>query len=469
MRTRGLTLLPLFSVLLLGCAHLPRGNVSARPEHQTLIMMLDGVPFDLIDEMKKEGYFTSYQAPSKVISTFPSTTSSALGGMFRSLGIRRSPGYDRKFLSYQTGKVEGLIIDPKDTRLPPFWKEFDYGRKTIWQKSMIYLFPGVASRRDLERIRTMVFSLPDREHYVTYIGGTDGFAHVLGRRRLKRFLIFMDRQLDRLRQDYQKAFGRELQIALFSDHGFHFVKPQGVSLSSLALRLRRAGLNLASDINRPHHVVSIEWGNISGANFHVHEPYVSTVARILAGLEGVDIVAFRTGPEVFVLAGEGEARIVRQQNSWGYRPVRGDPLRYADVLDSLRSRGRLNSRGLAADKDWFEATKDHQYPDALFRIYDALFSLVDNPAPILMSTKEDYEYGDFRTRLGSWLRGRLKGTHGGLFQNASAAFAMTTDPAVHLPQTLRYTELLPSLLGPRRGRSHRRTILGKTFQLGAAN
>lgn len=442
-------LIVVIAALLLGssCAHIPSAPESERPPRQTLLIALDGVPYSVIKELKDEGHFAAFQTPSKVISTFPSTTTAAFGGMFRPLGARKPLGYDRKFFSNEKKEIQGFILGGHDKRLSDHWRFFDYHRQTPFEKTLIYLTPGFSGRLDLEKTKRLVWEKPDRRNYLVYIGGTDGMGHVLGRRRLKRWLIFMDRTLEKLRRDYEKRFDRRLEIVLFADHGFHFRKPRGVPKASLAYRLRKVGLNFSNNLKKENRVVSIEWGNISGANFHLREKHVPKVAEILAGLEGVDVVTYREGNKIILLSSKNsrdKAEIYFEESGgrFKYLPAEGDPLEYRSVIESLRRKGKADRRGFVAAQDWLEETKDHHYPDALYRIRDALFSLVENPASILVSTKEDYEYGDFRTRVGSWLRGRLKGTHGGLFQEASAAFVMTTDPFVKLPPALRYDQVM---------------------------
>jgi hypothetical protein len=135
--------------------------------------------------------------------------------------------------------------------------------------------------------------------------------------------------------------------------------------------------------------------------------------------------------------------------------VDGDPLDYEGVVAALRKKGKMDSRGYAASENWFEATKDHRYPDALYRMHDGFFTLVENPAPILFSTEENYEYGDVLTRIGAWFHGGLKGTHGGLFQEASAAFVMTTDPKIRMPSVLRYDQVMTYIVPEDLKRAHR--------------
>ncbi len=431
-----------------GCAHVSR-RVSSAPE-RTLLIALDGVPFDLVSELKGEGRFSGFQDPSRVISPFPSTSHCGFGGLFRPLGAEKPQGYDREYYSYEEDKIVSFVSSINPKRPKDYKNFFHYARKTPLQKFWIYAAPGLSGRRDLEKIRRLMWKSADPAPALAYIGGTDGAGHVLGRNRLRRWLLFMDGYLRKMREDYRRDFGGTLHVALFSDHGFHFIrKPNAVSRNRIEHGLWKEGLHLAPNLKKPDRVVAVQWGNISGASFYVHEEKVPAVARVLAETPGIDVVAYRSGDEIVVLSRDGEnLKAARVSCDSGrrrcrYAPNDGDPLAYGPVVDDLRRKGRINARGEASSEAWFEATKNHRYPDALYRLHDGFFTLVENPAPILFSTEEDYEYGDVFTRIGAWFHGGLKGTHGGLFREASDAFVMTTDETIRLPSVLRYDQVMP--------------------------
>lgn len=435
------------------CAHLPPAAEGLRPARQTLIIALDGVPYVEMKKLKDEGYFAGFQPPSKVISTFPSTTTSALGAMFRPVGADQPAGYDREYYSREKKKVVSVLSTLFHDSPTEFKNFFDYYRKSPFQKFWIYAAPGLSGRRDLERIRTLVRERPARRYYLTYIGGTDGAGHVLGEKRIRRWLIFMDGFLQKMRKDYARRYGGELEIVLFSDHGFYYIrKPNAVSKNTLTQKLRRLGLTFSNNLKHPGHVVSIQWGNISGANFYAEPAYVPEIAGIMARLDGVDLVSYPLDRQIRIISyrdGHGESAEIScdtGRSRCRYHPISGDPLHYAGVLDKLRRAGRLDRNGFASSKDWFEETKDIEYPDALYRLHDAFFTLVQNPASILMSTKRDYEYGNVITRVGAWLHGGLKGTHGGLFQESSDAVLMTTDAERRFPAALRYDQVMSEIL-----------------------
>lgn len=441
----------LFLALAAGCAHAP--SRPSRTTDQTLLIALDGVPYELVRELKQEAAFSGFQEPSRVISTFPSTSHCGFGGLFRPLGAEKPQGYDREYYSYEEDKIVSFVSSINPKRPKDYKNFFHYARKTPLQKFWIYAAPGLSGRRDLEKIRRLVWKSAEPAPALAYIGGTDGAGHVLGRNRLRRWLLFMDGYLQKMREDYRRDFGGTLHVALFSDHGFYFArKPNAVSRNKIEHGLWKAGLHLAPNLRKPDRVVAVQWGNISGASFYADEAKVPAVAAVLAQVPGIDIVAHRLGREIVVMSQkDGRLQTARVECDDGrhrcrYVPEEGDPLDYGEIVEALRRKGRMDLRGYAASEAWFEATKEHRYPDALYRLHDGFFTLVENSAPILFSTGEGYEYGDVFTRVGAWFHGGLKGTHGGLFREASDAFVMTTDGAVRLPSVLRYDQVMPYIL-----------------------
>ena len=88
-------LLPLY--LSFCCAFLPLWSWFDRPFNnqsttsRRLVIILDGVPYETIAELKVEGRFRRFKTPARVISTFPSLTNPA---MVEILHHEDSPGYE---------------------------------------------------------------------------------------------------------------------------------------------------------------------------------------------------------------------------------------------------------------------------------------------------------------------------------------------------------------------------------------
>ncbi len=448
---KSLALLIFLPLLVLNTSFVARAQT--RPAHQTLFIGLDGVPYHIVKELKDAGHFQEFQEPTKVISTFPSTTTTGFGALFHPIGAEHPAGYDRQFFSYEKNAKQSLFSLIHIHSNNDFRNFFSYYRKSPLEKFWIYSTPSFAARLDLDRIQRVVHRKPDHPYYFTYVGGTDGIGHVLGEKRLKRWLIAMDKTLIKFRADYRRLYHQDLQISLFSDHGFHFEKDlKAVSKREIVKRLKAKGFKFARNLKKDHQVIVIVWGNISGASFYAHPSRVEQVASILSETRGMDLVAYRLDRTLFVLSRhqgfEEKAKIecVEETQRCRYVALQGDPLHYLPVLAQLELQGKVFADGSVSFEDWFQATKNLEYPDALTRLHDGFFSLVQNPAPILCSMDPQYEYGSAFTRFGAMLHGGIKGTHGGIFQEASGAMILTTDVTISLPAEIRYNEVMPRLL-----------------------
>src|SRR5262249_13187855 len=72
---------------------------SRRPLPHRLVIVLDGVPFQTIADLRAEGRFSRFKQPARMISTFPSLTNPA---MIEILRAEDSPGYEDHF--YDRGR-----------------------------------------------------------------------------------------------------------------------------------------------------------------------------------------------------------------------------------------------------------------------------------------------------------------------------------------------------------------------------
>lgn len=436
-------------ISLVTCAHASETAVTVRPQAQTLFIALDGVPYRVMAELIEEGHFWHFADPTRVIATFPSVSASGFGGIMAPLGIETPPGYDDEFYSPQENRIRGALLSPHKVDSNSFQGQFSLYRSSTLALIEMYTFPGMTGYNDLKTTKRLIWKYPDPTYYMVYIGGTDGAGHVLGRKRLKHMLVFMDEYLQRISRDYQKTFNRRLNIVLFSDHGFSFIRPKGISHGMLAKYLRHHGYYLKNHLNNDGDVVSVVLGNVSAAPFYVAPQHIPDLAALLSRFQGIDIVAYKHGNKIIVLANRPDS-VERAEISWQgdgqrfrYHPLDGDPLNYRPVVTKLKNEGLLDRAGYADSQVWFRATVYQYYPDALYRLYHAFHDLVQNPAPILISTAEGYEIGDTWTRVGAWMRGGLEGTHGGLFRSTTEAFVMTNNPQIQLPPRLRYNEWFP--------------------------
>lgn len=440
-----------------------------RQVDQTLFIALDGIPFAMVDRLYKQGKLSAFAPPSRVIATFPSTTTSGFTGLLRPLGAKAAPGYDGQFFSYSKNKVLGHLLSGYDYEPADYHRLFSFNRNTFFQQVVMYTSPRFAAKKDLNYLKQFVWGNPQKARIFFYIGSTDGSGHLDGEEKTEKLFLEVMEKIEALRKEYQNKFGRNLTLVFFSDHGFYWERLKKIDIQEVEAELRKADFQLSEHLKEERNVVSITWGNISGGDFYLKEQHAPEVAKILAQIPGVNLVTYRSQSRIFVLSLQApqvseqslssalqrddatptasrieSAEVLFSANGerFGYRPIVGDPLHYGMVQEELRKEGKLDSQGLALAKDWFEKTQDHSYPDALYRLWDGYFGLVQNPAVILLSTYEDYEFGDSLTRLGASIRGGLRGTHGALGKHSSNAFILTNDFSLKLPPVLRYDEAL---------------------------
>ena len=252
---------------LLGLTHcgFHKPHVRVLPKTDTLdrkilFIGLDGMGYAMMKELKDEGYYRGFSEPIPLIVPFPSATTIGFTGIFQALDVGTVPGYETRFYSFKDDKIIGGT--PFDVyKIPINYKYyFDSFRHTMTEKAIMYGFPGVAGMQDLERARRLVMNSPKKVVF-SYLGGTDGAQHLLGRNRTKRFMKFMDSYLERIKKEYENKFHAPLEIVLFSDHGFHYDKMHLMTAADIEKVIKGRGFKLASHLrNNPKNVVTVRFG-----------------------------------------------------------------------------------------------------------------------------------------------------------------------------------------------------------------
>lgn len=422
---------------------------------RTLFLALDGIDHTLMAELRREGYFKDFGASYPLISTFPSATTIGFTGIFQPLNVGTVPGYEVRFFSKNENRIIGGT--PKDIyKIPINYKYyFDVFRHKMTEKSLMYAFPGIAGRQDKEHIKDALFNNPKRVLF-TYIGATDGSAHLLGRRRTKRYLIELSKFLADLKMRYERERGEPLKIVMFSDHGFEYTRLKTVNAGQMKQALQDKGYQFNAKLEKPGDVVAVRFGLISAAAFFTAEKNQAEVGRVLATIKGVDLSFWPEGKSrIHVRNSEGAEAYFEYAGSVRYRyvSIKGqDPLNYLPIL---KGAGYADGRWLA-DKEWQRLFFDHAYPDAGYRLHDAFFHLVENRASVMISLKPDYQYGSTAALIGVSLEMGQNGTHGSLLRQSSWAFAMATGES-QSPKFLRYDDLfvhyLPQVVQALRGKT----------------
>lgn len=429
----------IFFLASCGYHHLPVRTLpgSAGQNPRMVFIAFDGIGYGMMQELKGEGTFRDFGDPVPLIVPFPSATTIGFTGIFKPLDVGAVPGYEVRFYSFRDNRIIGGT--PFDIyKIPINYKTyFDSFRHTIFEKSVMYSFPGVAGKQDLLRTERLL-TKSDKRILFTYLGGTDGAQHVLGKNRTKRFMVFADRFLRKMKEKYHRKTGEDLQIVLFSDHGFHYDKLTLVTTGEIGRVLRPAGFRITTRLEGPNDVVFVKYGLLSAGVGMTRPENAEKISRLLPKVDGIDLVFWTDGKKVrMVDSREGEAFFeYRWPGAYRYRTVRGDPLDYLPLL----KRAAFGDGDWVSDRTWKRLSWDHDYPDAGYRLYDSFFNLVENRATILFSLKPDYQFGSLAALAGTQLKFGHKGTHGGLFRDVTHGFVQTDKRSMDLPEAIRYDD-----------------------------
>jgi hypothetical protein len=164
---------------------------------------------------------------------------------------------------------------------------------------------------------------------------------------------------------------------------------------------------------------------------HCHPARAVEVARVVADAPGVELAFGREDGGCVVFGARKDAscaraRIAWQDGAYRYETDRGDPLGFTPVFRALEAREALRD-GWASDEDLFAETWSHRYPDALSRVHRAFEDLVQYPASVLFSMRDDWTYGPALTHATARLIGGVVGNHGAITQAQSLGFATVTE------------------------------------------
>jgi hypothetical protein len=398
-----------------------------------LFLLLDGVPWSLIDQMWQEGYFRMFSRPGKMVSIFPALTDPAYDQIFL-CGVPY--GYEAEFYDRVAGrKVEGVkfyLSEKNET-----WATgVDYRMNSI-EDAVMYIWPGGVFRRELAAARRVYDRLRDKQTVVLYLLSTDGICHMYTRERAREHFALLDRWIEQI---VYEAHG-QIEVTMLADHGNNFA---GCHFVPICETLETAGLHVVDRLKKNGDVVAPKFGLISFASlFCYSDAERQRAVAALLPLEGVDAVAWKEGDDVRVANQHGHARISRRggdgESLFRYQSVEGDPLGVLPAMARMQEQGRFDADGYAREQDWFAATCDLPLPAPVQRVYRSLRGNVINAADIVVSMADGYYYGDR-----GWEKFvTLHGTHGGLSQESTDSFLMSS--GFEAPAFCRPQDVLPEI------------------------
>lgn len=390
------------------------------------IIVLDGVPFDVVADMYRDGHFRLFHPPVKVICGYPSMTDLALAEMFHAGPCL---GYQALYFDRRANRLSDGSAVYLSGRNSPWLPRMDY-RCSLWWDVKVYLDPQAVFDHELRGIAD-TFAGIEGGRTCAYSVGTAGLGTRGGRPAIERYLAAVDRLCEQIVHERRG----QVKITLTADHGHNLVVGQRVSFNDT---LRSAGYRPTNTLRGPRDVVTISYGLVTYAEFHTRDP--AGVAACLVQHPDVEFVCYPEGDTIVVVDRAGHARLRRTATGLAYAPQTADPLRLAPIIEGLRGDGRVAADGGVKEAVLFAATVDHEYPDPLRRVWDAFHREVLNPPDVIANLRDGACHGSgfFHAMIGE-----VTSTHGSLNRMSSVTFALTM--LGELPPALRTRKLMPAL------------------------
>ncbi|MBI5765033.1 MAG: hypothetical protein HZA51_16075 [Planctomycetes bacterium] len=395
-------------------------RLTADPDDRHLLIILDSVPYEVMENLWQAGRFRLFHPPSCTISPFPVMTDLSLAEFF---GVSPCPGAESEYAD-ATGLREGYD-NYANERNCVWLARTDY-HMINFAHAIAYLRPDPWFDHELHFIQKY-FLACKQNPFIGYAVGTSALGANFGRNGHLASLIRVDRMCEQLMWESRG----KLQITLLSDHGHALVPSKRVPLSET---LSRAGYRLVSKLKKPGDVIVPEFGVVTYAGVYTRE--AQTVAHDCIGIDGIEQTMYLDAQgRVVVLARNGaRATIAHANNKYRYTCESGDPLRLSPIITKL-----ADPDGWIDDAALFEATKTHDYPDAVQRLWRAFHGLMVNPPDVMLAVSDGWHCGSkLQTALVD-----IQAAHGNLGRPGSSGFVMSTTGQV--PGITRMKDLAPAL------------------------
>ena len=377
-----------------------------------LVLILDGIPYEAMREFHQAGHLREFTAPAVVIPPYPAMTDLALED---ALGYMPAQAVEAKFFSRSRRRVVGGARDYLAGRNEPFAHLINYRVSPIYD-AFAYLWPKPVFEKELNDIMRRWRQRGEVEMVAYSVASA-----AMGTRMGKEGHLYTLRRCEQLIHQVIFETGGLAKITVFSDHGQTGVPARNARLDQY---LRQKGWRLSDRIVADRDVALIEFGLVTYAGLSTRRP--RELVDDLMGCEAVDLCSYLDGDAVIVRGKDSAAEIRSPDNgkTFVYKALRGDPLRLGPLVGPG---GQVDGRELLARG----VEGRHPYPDALYRLWRAHTTLVENPPDVMVSLHSQWYAGkDSFAGLVD-----IKSTHGGLSWEGSASFLMST--AAPIPGPLR--------------------------------
>jgi len=405
---------------------------------RTLILALDGVPYESVLTAQEMGAFAGWAKPRPMVSPFPSMTNVGFAAILRPFGADPIPGYEVRLYDPDANTVGGGDA----FKLKFDWREqFEVQLEGFWDKVGLYMAARTNTFTEMSRVDEYVMGTDD-ELMMALISSTDALTHFQGRAETVRILLQLSDRIEDLRRRHEELFGRSLRLVMISDHGN--VGDKVRTPSGMNRVLKKAGLKPSKHLEGPDDVVPVTYGVVGYGALYLDPANAEKAARAVLNHTGVHLAAWRAGErELRLVSDDGEASLLWRDGEpeayYAYQVNEGDPLHLLETVSLMRLAGVVDEQGFASRDDWFEWTAFSDYPDSPTRLVESLNGAwVSNAATVIFSFEPGYAWGMKKVQVGAWVKaGRLETTHGGLDRASTWGFFLTSDTDLETPPAVR--------------------------------
>jgi len=382
-------------------------------------ILLDGIPYSLVERMYREGHFRLFYSPAKLVSCFPSMTDLAYSEML-------CPGQPCGWEASYYNRSTNCLSDGNKVYLTagnaPWEKCLEY-RVSMILDPVGYISPGLIFNQDMSGMeRTM-----ERKKSGTVQMYSIGTATV-GTRKGEEGFIDCLKRVDELCEKIVHDRRGRCRITILADHG-HNLTP--ATFFDIADVLKNNGFNVTNKVKDSDDVVCIQFGLVTYNAMYTQDP--EKVATVLLDQEPVELAVYpiypKEGMKIVVRDKQGMAMVDCEKGKYRYEMKNGDPLKLAPTLKSLKEQGKIDQAGFIDADALFMATIDNEYPDPLHRIWRGFNGLARNPPDLAVTIKDSWFCGN-----PSFARSiKVASTHGSLNKMNSVTFIMSTTKPVAVP------------------------------------
>ncbi len=383
-----------------------------------VVIVMDGVGYDLAREFHQAGNLRMFYPPSRVIAPYPTLTDLCFEDF---LGLEPVKGMESQYYDHRKSEIVGGNGNYMDANEMPYNRVLNYRAETLMD-ALCYLYPESVFRKDINDAKRLIDKHLTQEVLV-YLVSSAGVGTINGADGHRKVLADVERLVSQLLWESDGL----CKFTLLSDHGHTYTPAQRISMED---HLKAKGWNLADRIQADRDVAYVRFGLETYLSLSGRHP--AELAADAVTCPGAELASFSDANSVVVLDNAGGRAVIgRKAGRYSYQAGPGDPLKLKEILPKLHA----DADGYYDANEMLAGTYMHTYPAGPERLWRAHFGLVENPPDVIVSLADNYYSGS--RGLGGFIK--VASTHGGLNYRNTTTFIMSTAGA--LPPLMRSREI----------------------------